>query len=449
MSNCPTNEPVANIDRATGFDAWEQRENKAFQLLPYLLLGIAVVISLLQWDSQFRPRVSLLLAVVAAAWTWWFMTRHPSWMESRPRLMVLFYLGFLGLAAGMIADAPWYAVYAWIGFIHSFECLRGRWRFLGMAACAMLMASAQLGGFAKIATVGVATWAAIVLINFVVAGGFTYFGSLSSEQNVKRKRALAELEQTNAQLQEALTENAGLHAQLVTQAREAGARDERERLAAEIHDTLAQGFTGIITQLQAAEQCAANRVLWQRHLDIAAALARENLAEARRSVRAMTPEPLDATPLPEALDELAQRWSARSSVDVQFTTTGTVRPMHPELEATLVRVTQEALTNVDKHAQAQRVGLTLSYMEDLVTLDVRDDGIGFDVGRTPEHAFGLDGMRRRVQRLAGTLSVESEPTAGTAISASLPALELPAQTPPLTADAMLPVARQDDAEAGR
>jgi signal transduction histidine kinase len=110
-------------------------------------------------------------------------------------------------------------------------------------------------------------------------------------------------------------------------------------------------------------------------------------------------------------------------VPAAVTATGVPRPLHPEIESTVLRVTQEALSNVDKHAAAGRVGLTLSYMDDEVTLDVRDDGVGFVPAPGP--GFGLPGMRRRVQRLAGTLHVESEPGGGTAISAALPAVPSP------------------------
>ncbi|MFD4194868.1 sensor histidine kinase [Amycolatopsis thermoflava] len=138
-------------------------------------------------------------------------------------------------------------------------------------------------------------------------------------------------------------------------------------------------------------------------------------------MRALRPGPLDEARLPDALKAVAERWAQRSEVAIEFTATGTARPMHPEIEATLLRVAQEALSNVAKHAGARRVGLTLSYMEDQVTLDVRDDGSGFDPARRGD-GFGLPGMLQRVQRLAGTLAVESEPGAGTAISASLPAI---------------------------
>ena len=101
------------------------------------------------------------------------------------------------------------------------------------------------------------------------------------------------------------------------------------------------------------------------------------------------------------------------------------RPLLPEIETTLLRTAQEALANVSRHAGADRVFLTLSYMEDVVTLDVRDDGAGFDPS-TPvkESSYGLAAMRERVLRIAGTLSVESEPGNGTAVSACVPALGL-------------------------
>jgi signal transduction histidine kinase len=211
----------------------------------------------------------------------------------------------------------------------------------------------------------------------------------------------------------------------VAQAREAGVLDERQRMARELHDTLAQGLAGIITQLEAAEQSGDD--VRRRHLEAARRLARESLTEARRSVDALRPEPLVDARLPEAIEA---RWSALNGVAAEVTVTGAARPLRPEIEVTLLRAAQEALANVAKHADAHRVGLTLSYMEDLVTLDVRDDGAGFVVNGAAARAnddggFGLVAMRERVQGLAGRLEVESEPGAGTALSISVPAI--PAQ----------------------
>ena len=186
-------------------------------------------------------------------------------------------------------------------------------------------------------------------------------------------------------------------------------------MAREIHDTLAQGLTGIITQVQAARNAAERPADWRRHLDNAANLARENLSEARRTVQAVGPEPLEQRALGDALAEVVERWSDLHQVRAEVTTTGAARPLHPEVEVALLRTAQEALANVAKHAAASRVMLTLSFLADLVTLDIRDDGVGFDpeeVRRGDDGGFGLTVMRQRVGRLAGTLEIESEPGRG-------------------------------------
>jgi signal transduction histidine kinase len=123
---------------------------------------------------------------------------------------------------------------------------------------------------------------------------------------------------------------------------------------------------------------------------------------------------------------MAKRWAEASDVELVLDTTGDPRPLLPELEVTLFRVAQEALTNVGKHAGAGRVGLTLSYMDDVVVLDVRDDGCGFEPGAAPAaepgSGFGLVAMEQRVRRVAGTFSIESGPGEGMALSASVPAI---------------------------
>ncbi len=192
-------------------------------------------------------------------------------------------------------------------------------------------------------------------------------------------------------------------------------------MAREIHDTLAQGLTGITTQLQAAEHDPDS---WRRRTTAATALARESLTEARRSVHALRPEPLRTSRLGEALDGVAERWSALHGVAVRVTTTGTAVPLSPETEVALLRTAQEALANVANHARATRAGVTLPYLEGEVAVDVRDDGRGFDPlsprGDTTGTGFGLTSMRQRIESLAGTLRIESEPGGGTGTSACVP-----------------------------
>jgi signal transduction histidine kinase len=184
----------------------------------------------------------------------------------------------------------------------------------------------------------------------------------------------------------------------------------------------------IVIQLEAAEPAADRPEEHERHVHNAIRLARESLAEARRSVEGSRPEILERGTLEDGLADVAERWSAISGVPVEFKATGERLALHPEIEEALLRTAQEALANVEKHASASRAGVTLSYMGDVVALDVRDDGVGFDVpdrstGRTS--GFGLTAMRQRVGRVAGTLAIESEPGGGTAISARVPAIGAP------------------------
>ena len=215
---------------------------------------------------------------------------------------------------------------------------------------------------------------------------------------------------------------------LVEQARQSGELGERERLAHEIHDTLIQGFASIVMNLEAAEgSLERDPQSVRRYMDEARRNARENLAEARRIVWALQPGALEQAPLPEALVRLAEKWSEGSSATASVTVTGTMRPLPPEAEVTLLRAAQEALTNVRKHARASRAVLTLSYMDDRVALDVRDDGVGFApdgacafLGEGGATGFGLKAMRERAERAGGALLVESEPGRGTTLAVELP-----------------------------
>jgi signal transduction histidine kinase len=216
--------------------------------------------------------------------------------------------------------------------------------------------------------------------------------------------------------------------------RQAGVLRERQRMAHEIHDTLAQGFTSIVMNLEAAEGVIpSNLDRAQHHLDQARLTARESLTEARRLVWALRPEALESASLPDALGRLAQRWSGESGISASVSTTGTTCPLPSEVEAVLFRVAQESLNNARKHARgASRVALTLSYMGETVALDVRDDGAGFDpaieFGKTRRDrdsgGFGLRGMRERVEGVGGALSVESAPGEGSTLTVELPVVRL-------------------------
>ena len=214
---------------------------------------------------------------------------------------------------------------------------------------------------------------------------------------------------------------------LVDEARQAGVLRERQRLAHEIHDTLAQGFTSIVMSLEVAEgTLSSNPDSAQQYLDQARYTARDNLAEARRLMWALKPESLERSSLPEALAHLAERWSEECGAAASTTVIGMPRTLTPEVAVRLLRVAQEALANCRKHAQASKVVLTLSYTDNFVTLTVQDDGVGFDPAQphtgTSDHSggFGLKGMREQVERLGGTLLVESMPGEGATLLVELP-----------------------------
>lgn len=219
--------------------------------------------------------------------------------------------------------------------------------------------------------------------------------------------------------------------QLIEEARRVSILEERQRLAHEIHDTLAQGFTSITMSISAAQLAEPHKFSdaapARRHLDSARRIARDSLAESRRLVWALRPESLDRHTLPAALANLAEEWSEEIQVGARVNVEGDSCQLLPETEVALLRIAQEALANIRKHANASRAVLTLSYMDDLVFLDVSDDGMGFDPTAPkpkmhPQDAggFGLVAIRERVEQLGGQLMVESTLGRGTTLTVELP-----------------------------
>ena len=390
---------------------------------PYVLLALLVIFTMISKRSAPGSLlIDLVLCALAAAWMLWMFTLHPAW-RVRPRPMAVFFTTIVVIMAVLVVRDPWFGFFTPAGYFYAFAVLRWPWRVAGVAGVAVVAATAQASSVNKGTALGVAVYAAILVVNVLPMCGLTWIDWQSDRQKDEREQALAEVSEANRRLEATVAENAGLHEQLMTQAREAGILDERQRMAREIHDTLAQGLTGIVTQLQAAEQASEDPAEWRRHFAAATRLARESLSEARRSVDALRPEPLEMARLSDALADVAGRWSALHGIPVQVKTTGTPRPMPPEAEFALLRTAQEALANVARHAHATRVGVTLSYVEREVALDVRDDGGGFDPGPAPVGVSAWSRCGNGSRACRGTLQVESEPGGGTAISARVPAAD--------------------------
>lgn len=217
---------------------------------------------------------------------------------------------------------------------------------------------------------------------------------------------------------ELIAELAATRDELAAVSREAGVLAERARVARDIHDTLAQGFTSVLLQLEAAETELATSPSARRHLDAARRITRANLAEARSLIGALTPPDLRAASLPEALARLAQRTGPEIGATVTLDVDGSPRPVPANHEVVLFRAAQEALANVGKHARASNVYIGLSYTDSSVGLSVRDDGAGFDPAAG--NGFGLSGMRARVTEAGGAMTVDSAPGRGTTLRIELP-----------------------------
>ena len=224
-------------------------------------------------------------------------TLHPAW-RSCPRVMALFITVLILLGALLVVDNTLFGLYTFTIFFYVIRFMVWPWRLLGAAGVGLLAATSQAYGVNKHTLGGVIIYLIIIAVNVGVVMAYAWSRWTS-------ERALGELSEANGRLEASLAENAGLQQQLLTQAREAGVLDERQRMAREIHDTLAQGLTGIITQLQAAEQAADDLAGWSRHFEAATRLARESLSEARRSVEALRAESLETGRLSEALADAA------------------------------------------------------------------------------------------------------------------------------------------------
>jgi two-component system NarL family sensor kinase len=213
-------------------------------------------------------------------------------------------------------------------------------------------------------------------------------------------------------------------ARLYARSTEIGAVEERNRLAREIHDTLAQGLAAIALQLETADALLerdVQRDQLRRSVQQALHLTRTNLEEARRSVLDLRAAPLEGKTLAEALDALIKQLkSQHPTLRLRFFVTGGNRPLPVAVEAGLYRVAQEALTNLINHANTDRGKVTLFSTPTAVTLTIEDRGAGFDPAAVTGDRFGVTGMNERVRLLGGTVSIESGAAAGTVVRVEVP-----------------------------
>jgi signal transduction histidine kinase len=367
----------------------------------YLLLAYATATAISDSSpSAAGIAVRLALAAALGAWyAWWLI----AWSRTPPR-NVVYLVGAVALWAPLIVLHP---AFLWLGLgVLAPFCLHD---LRHGAAVVLLVAVGWIWQLGQ--QQGVVPWPAVAAVSVLAAGTLLSIGYVGTivRQSRERQRLLEQLQVTRAELAAAEWQ--------------AGMLAERQRLARDIHDTLSQGFASVVLLLEAAQESLASGRPVDRHIAQALRSARDNLAESRRVVWALRPRPLAEQSLPEALEELAGRLAEETGLRAQATVTGAQRPLGAELEAALLRVAQEALANVRKHAAAEQVTVTLSYLDDVVVLDVADDGVGFDAAGTQAAAagrLGLRAMRERAEQLGGHLTIESAPGEGTTIAVELP-----------------------------
>jgi len=245
-------------------------------------------------------------------------------------------------------------------------------------------------------------WVAATVLNGFVAASIIRTLRRSDAQEA----LIAELESTRAEVAR-LSHAAGVAA-------------ERQRLAGDIHDTVAQGLSSVVMLVQAVE-AELDRApdTARRHLELAGRTARENLAEVRALVAALTPDALTHSSCVDAVRRLAGRFADETGAETSFEVTGAPAALPTAVDVVLLRAAQEALANTRKHAGARSVQVRLEFCPTTVALEVHDDGCGFAPTTVPR-GYGLSGMRLRVEQVGGTASIHSGPGEGTAVRVEVP-----------------------------
>ncbi len=345
------------------------------------------------------------LAFLEAGWYTFIVVRWRYWEAPPARFAVaMIVAGALWLGLLVAHPAYWWTIFAAYGAA-ACPWLRRSVPTL-VALTALILLADDLDGGRPVDASRVAFFLGI---GALVLLAHATMSAISAESE-RRRGLIVELEATRAEL--------------ATSERAAGALAERERLAREIHDALAQGFTSIVMLLETADaRLRAGSAGARAPLDQALQTARDSLAEARRIVWGLDPGAPEPGALVASLERLAERTRAGGIATIDVVVTGEATPLDTGRELALLRTAQEAVSNALRHAEAHHITITLSFLGDAVILDVADDGRGFDPQRLTARSgggFGLTSLTQRAREAGGRLTIESTPAQGTTISLVLP-----------------------------
>ena len=391
----------------------QKRWGRIWNTITYAILVVSIGVCVADADINWHFKAAAAgFSSLWGVWYWLFVIRSRIWNRHFAILFFSFVLSIF-LAAVLSWINPVFAILLFAYFGIAFRALPVKWAIPNviLASIALAVRYMDFGdGWFTIKNF-------LFLLGFLTMAFFAsmlglYISSIA-RQSHERQRMIKELESTQGELARA--------------EREAGVLEERQRLAGEIHDTLAQGFTSIILQLETAELAIDSDPAEARsHVERALKAARDSLAEARSVLWALRPEILQREPFGAALGRTAQKWEETTGIQAEVKISEETGLLPPNVEVTLLRAAQEALVNVHKHAHASSVSLTLSYMEDVVILDVQDNGRGFAATGTSDQdglfseGYGLPAMRERVEHLGGRVSVETAPGEGTTLVVEIP-----------------------------
>jgi signal transduction histidine kinase len=369
-----------------------------------LVLACTVIYVLAEDDAWPMGAVAVVLLALMVPW-YAFLGRGVIGTDREGTLPAFLYIGGLILLSSAAAAAQ--ARSSLVLFALCPQCYMILNIRLGVTAVILLNALPAARFLLHSPSTGAVV--SFVLWTVVVISFSMFFGRWIERiisQSLERRELITQLEATRTQLAEV--------------SREAGVMAERERLAAEIHDTLAQGFTSILMLLQAAEP-RIDRAPGEarRQIRLAMDTARENLDEARALIAAVPPAALGDSSLDDAVRRLCDRLGEEMDLDTECLVSGEPRRLPASAEVVLLRAAQEGLANVRRHAKASHVSIELAYHAAAVRLVIRDDGTGFDPAAA--RGFGLRGMRERAAQVGGTLDVRSAPGQGTRVTMEVPA----------------------------
>lgn len=302
---------------------------------------------------------------------------------------------------------PFFCIYAFIGYVDAQRFFRERQLAAVVMITALLCALGQSGGIDG-AVASPLLFGVLATVNIVLASAMLQL-SLGRERQVEARERAAEA------LAKAHQENQALQSQLVEQARTAGIAEERARLSREIHDTVAQGLVGVIRQLEAISDVLDDDT--RTRVERAETSARDCLIEARRAVAALSPFQLRDADLVEAVGDLAAEWARTHRVVIEFDADNA--PERLDHGPALLRVVQEGLANVARHANASSVKVTIRGTHASEVVEIQDDGRGFNLDQVTK-GNGLPGMTDRLSTVGGRLEVTTSPGLGCTLTATVP-----------------------------